>query len=104
MNVEKKKKVVWITWSLITAIMYIVSYSLQNEDFFINGNMVVAISILVFIFLDLFVSLFCSKKRKENMVCSKKREEEMAIQILMLFLANISGFLSVFLVIVKRIS
>lgn len=94
MDTEREKKIVWIVWSLITAIVYIVSYLLQSEEIFAKGNLAIGLVTLLFPCSNLFVAMFCSTNK----------EEDMAIGILMLFLAFISCCLSAFFVIAKYIS
>ena len=90
----KEKKIIWIMWSLITAIVYIVSYSLQSEEIFVKGNLAIGLVALLFPCSNLFVAIFCSTNE----------EEDMAIGILMLFLAFISCCLSAFVVVARYIS
>lgn len=93
-DTTKEKKVVWIIWATITAIVYIASYLLQSDEIFIKGNLAIGLVTLLFPCSNLFIAMFCSTNE----------EEDMAIGILMLFLAFISCCLSAFLVIVKHIS
>ena len=88
-DTAKEKKVVWIVWSLITAIVYIVSYLLQSEEILIKGNLAIGLVTLLFPCSNLFVAMFCSTNE----------EDDMAIGILMLFLAFVSCCLSAFVVI-----
>lgn len=94
MDTEREKKIVWITWSLITAIVYIVSYLLQSDEVFIKSNLAIGLVTLLFPCSNLLVAMFCSTNE----------EEDMEIGILMLFLAFISCCLSAFLVIAKYIN
>ena len=94
MDTEREKKIVWIVWSLITAIVYITSYLLQSEEILIKGNLAIGLVTLLFPCSNLFVAMFCSINE----------EEDMAIGILMLFLAFVSCCLSAFFVIAKYIS
>ena len=94
MDTAKEKKIVWITWSLITAIVYITSYLLQSEEILIKGNLAIGLVTLLFPCSNLLVAMFCSTDE----------EEDMAIGILMLFLAFVSCCLSAFFVIAKYIS
>lgn len=93
MEIEREKKVIWITWSLITAIVYIVSYLLQSEEIFTKGNLAIGLVTLLFPCSNLFIAMFCETYK----------EEDMAIGILMLFLAFVSCCLSAFFVIAKYI-
>lgn len=93
MDTEREKKIIWITWSLITAIVYIVSYLLQSDEVFIKSNLAIGMVMLLFPCSNLFVAMFCSTNE----------EEDMAIGILMLFLAFVSCCLSAFVVIVDHI-
>lgn len=93
-DTAKEKKIIWIVWSLITAIVYIVSYLLQSDEVFIKGNLAIGLITLLFPCLNLFIAMFCSTNEKEDM----------EIGILMLFLAFISCCLSAFVVIAKYIS
>lgn len=92
-DTAKEKKIVWIVWSLITAIVYITSYLLQSEEILIKGNLAIGLITLLFPCSNLLVAMFCSTDE----------EEDMAIGILMLFLAFISCCLSAFVVIAKYI-
>ena len=92
-DTAKEKKVVWITWSLITAIVYIVSYLLQSEEILIKGNLAVGLVALLFPCSNLFIAMFCDTNK----------DEDMAIGILMLFLAFVSCCLSAFVVIADYI-
>lgn len=94
MDTEREKKIVWIVWSLITAIVYITSYLLQSEEILIKGNLAIGLVTLLFPCSNLLVAMFCSTDE----------EEDMAIGILMLFLAFVSCCLSAFVVIAKYIS
>lgn len=94
MDTEREKKIVWIVWSLITAIVYITSYLLQSEEILIKGNLAIGLVTLLFPCSNLLVAMFCSTDE----------EEDMAIGILMLFLAFVSCCLSAFFVIAKYIS
>lgn len=94
MDTEREKKIVWIVWSLITAIVYITSYLLQSEEILIKGNLAIGLVTLLFPYSNLLVAMFCSTDE----------EEDMAIGILMLFLAFVSCCLSAFVVIAKYIS
>ena len=93
-DTAKEKKVIWIVWSLITAIVYIASYLLQSEEIFTKGNLAIGLVILLFPCSNLFTATFCSTNE----------EEDMAIGILMLFLAFVSCCLSAFFVIAKYIN
>ena len=88
-DTAKEKKIIWIIWSLITAIVYIVSYLLQSEEVFTKGNLAIGLVTLLFPCSNLFVAMFCSTNK----------EEDMSIGILMLFLAFVSCCLSAFVVI-----
>lgn len=88
-DTAKEKKIIWIVWSLITAIVYIVSYLLQSEEILIKGNLAIGLLALLFPCSNLFVAIFCDTNK----------EEDMAIGILMLILAFISCCLSAFVVI-----
>lgn len=92
-DTAKEKKIVWIVWSLITAIVYITSYLLQSEEILIKGNLAIGLVTLLFPCSNLLVAMFCSTDE----------EEDMAIGILMLFLAFVSCCLSAFVVIAKYI-
>lgn len=92
-NTAKEKKIVWITWSLITAIVYIVSYLLQSEEILIKGNLAIGMVTLLFPCSNLFIAMFCQTDK----------DEDMAIVILMLFLAFVSCCLSAFVVIADHI-
>ena len=89
----KEKKVIWIIWATITAIVYIASYLLQSDEIFVKGNLAVGMVTLLFPCSNLFVAMFCSTNK----------EEDMAIGILMLFLAFVSCCLSAFVVIADHI-
>lgn len=93
MDTEREKKIVWIVWSLITAIVYITSYLLQSEEILIKGNLAIGLVTLLFPCSNLFIAMFCQTDK----------DEDMAIGILMLFLAFISCCLSVFVVIARYI-
>ena len=93
-DTAKEKKIIWIIWATITAIVYIASYLLQSEEILINGNLAVGLVALLFPCSNLLVAMFCSTDE----------EEDMAIGILMLFLAFGSCCLSAFFVITKYIS
>ena len=93
-DTAKEKKIIWIVWSLTTAIVYIVSYLLQSEEILIKGNLAIGLVTLLFPCSNLFTATFCSTNE----------EEDMAIGILMLFLAFVSCCLSAFFVIAKYIS
>ena len=93
MDTEREKKIVWIVWSLITAIVYIVSYLLQSEEIFVKGNLTIGLVTLLFPCSNLFIAMFCSTNK----------EEDMAIGILMLFLAFVSCCLSTFVVIADHV-
>lgn len=88
-DTAKEKKIIWIVWSLITAIVYIVSYLLQSNEIFAKGNLAIGLVTLLFPCSNLLVAMFCSTDE----------EEDMAIGILMLFLAFVSCCLSAFVVI-----
>lgn len=88
-DTAKEKKIIWIVWSLITAIVYIASYLLQSEEILIKGNLAIGLVTLLFPCSNLFVAMFCSTNE----------EEDMEIGILMLFLAFVSCCLSAFVVI-----
>ena len=92
-DTEKEKKIIWITWSLITAIVYIASYLLQSEEILIKGNLAIGMVALLFPCSNLFIAMFCDTNK----------DEDMAIGILMLFLAFISCCLSAFVVIADHI-
>ena len=92
-DTAKEKKIIWIVWSLITAIVYIVSYLLQSEEIFAKGNLAIGLVTLLFPCSNLFVAMFCSTNE----------DEDMAIGILMLFLAFVSCCLSAFVVIADHI-
>lgn len=92
-DTAKEKKVVWITWSLITAIVYIVSYLLQSEEILIKGNLAIGMVALLFPCSNLFIAMFCQTDK----------DEDMEIGILMLILAFTSCCLSAFVVIAKHI-
>ena len=94
MDTEREKKIVWIVWSLTTAIVYIVSYLLQSDEVFIKSNLAIGLVTLLFPCLNLFIATFCSTDE----------EEDMAIGILMLFLAFVSCCLSAFVVIADYVS
>ena len=42
-DTTKEKRVIWIAWSIITAIVYIASYLLQSEEILIKGNLAVGL-------------------------------------------------------------
>lgn len=90
----KEKKIIWIAWSLITAIVYIVSYLLQSDEIFIKGNLAIGLVTLLFPCSNLFIAMFCDTNK----------EEDMEIGILMLFLAFISFCLLAFVAITRYIS
>lgn len=92
-DTTKEKKVVWIAWSLITAIVYIVSYLLQSEEILIKGNLAIGLVTLLFPCSNLFIAMFCDTNK----------DEDMAIGVLMLFLAFISCCLSAFVVVARYI-
>ena len=92
-DTTKEKKVIWIMWSLITAIVYIASYLLQSEEILIKGNLAIGMVTLLFPFSNLFIAMFCETDK----------DEDMEIGILMLILAFISCCLSAFVVIAKYI-
>lgn len=94
MDTEKEKKIVWITWSLITAIVYIVSYLLQSEEILVKGNLAIGMVTLLFPFSNLLIAMFCETDK----------DEDMEIGILMLILAFVSCCLSAFVVIAKYIN
>lgn len=93
-DTTKEKKIIWIIWATITAIVYIASYLLQSEEILIKGNLAVGLVALLFPCSNLFIAMFCSTNEKEDM----------EIGILMLFLAFISCSLSAFVVIARCIS
>ena len=93
-DTAKEKKVIWIIWATITAIVYIASYLLQSDEVFIKGNLAIGLVTLLFPCSNLFIAMFCSTNE----------EEDMAIGILMLFLALISCCLSAFVVVAKYIN
>ena len=88
-DTTKEKKIIWIVWSLITAIVYIVSYLLQSDEIFIKGNLAIGMVTLLFPCSNLFIAMFCDTNK----------DEDMEIGILMLILAFISCCLSAFVVI-----
>lgn len=88
-DTTKEKRIIWIVWSLITAIVYIVSYLLQSDEILIKANLAIGLVTLLFPCSNLFVAMFCDTNK----------EEDMAIWILMLFLAFVSCCLSAFVVI-----
>ena len=92
-DTAKEKKIIWIIWATITAIVYIASYLLQSEEIFVKGNLAIGLVTLLFPCSNLFIAMFCDTNE----------EEDLAIGILMLFLAFISCCLSAFLVIAKYI-
>lgn len=92
-DTTKEKRIIWIVWSLITAIVYIVSYLLQSEEILIKGNLAVGLAALLFPCSNLFIAIFCDTNK----------DEDMAIGILMLFLAFVSCCLSAFVVITDHI-
>lgn len=92
-DTTKEKRIIWIVWSLITAIVYIVSYLLQSEEILIKGNLAVGLVALLFPCSNLFIAMFCDTNK----------DEDMAIGILMLFLAFVSCCLSAFVVIADHI-
>ena len=93
-DTAKEKRIIWVIWTTITAIVYIASYLLQSDEVFIKANLAIGLVTLLFPCSNLFVAMFCSTNE----------EEDMAIGILMLFLAFISCCLSAFLVIAKYIN
>lgn len=92
-DTAKEKKIIWIIWSLITAIVYIVSYLLQSDEVFIKGNLAVGLVALLFPCSNLFIAMFCDTNK----------DEDIEIGILMLILAFVSCCLSAFVVIVDHI-
>lgn len=92
-DTTKEKKIIWIIWATITAIVYIASYLLQSDEVFIKANLAIGLVTLLFPCSNLFVAMFCDTNK----------EEDMAIGILMLFLAFVSCCLSAFLLIAKYI-
>ena len=92
-DTAKEKKVIWIVWSLITAIVYIVSYLLQSEEILIKGNLAIGLVTLLFPCSNLFIAMFCQTDK----------DEDMKIGILMLILAFTSCCLSAFVVIADHI-
>lgn len=92
-DTAKEKKVVWIMWSLITAIVYIASYLLQSEEILIKGNLAVGLVALLFPCSNLFIAMFCQTDK----------DEDMEIGILMLILAFTSCCLSAFVVIADHV-
>lgn len=92
-DTTKEKKIIWIIWSLITAIVYIASYLLQSEEIFTKGNLAIGLVTLLFPCSNLVVAMFCSTDE----------EDDIAIGILMLFLAFVSCCLSAFVVIADHI-
>ena len=88
-DTAKEKKIIRIIWATITAIVYIASYLLQSEEMLIKGNLAIGLVTLLFPCSNLFVAMFCSTNK----------EEDMAIGILMSFLAFVSVCLSAFFVI-----
>ena len=92
-DTAKEKKIIWIVWSLITAIVYIVSYLLQSNEIFAKGNLAIGLVTLLFPCSNLFVATFCDTNK----------DEDMEIGILMLILAFVSCCLSAFVVIAKYI-
>ena len=93
MDTEREKKIVWIVWSLITAIVYIVSYLLQSEEILIKGNLAIGMVALLFPCSNLFIAMFCDTNK----------DEDIEIGILMLILAFVSCCLSAFVVIADHI-
>lgn len=92
-DTAKEKKIIWIVWATITAIVYIASYLLQSEEIFAKGNLAIGLATLLFPCSNLFIAIFCDTNK----------EEDMAIGILMLFLAFVSCCLSAFVVIADHI-
>ena len=92
-DTAKEKRIIWIAWALITAIVYIASYLLQSEEIFTKGNLAIGLVTLLFPCSNLFIAMFCNTNE----------EEDMAIGILMLFLAFVSCCLSAFVVIADYI-
>lgn len=92
-DTAKEKKIIRMMWATITAIVYIASYLLQSEEILIKGNLAIGLVTLLFPCSNLFVAMFCSTNK----------EEDMAIGILMLFLAFVSCCLSAFVVIADHI-
>ena len=88
-DTAKEKKIIWIVWSLITAIVYIVSYLLQSNEIFAKGNLAIGLVTLLFPCSNLFVAMFCDTNK----------DEDMEIGILMLILAFVSCCLSAFVII-----
>lgn len=88
-DTAKEKKIIRMMWATITAIVYIASYLLQSEEILIKGNLAIGLVTLLFPCSNLFVAMFCSTNK----------EEDMAIGISMLFLAFVSCCLSAFVVI-----
>lgn len=93
MDTEREKKIIWITWSLITAIVYIASYLLQSEEILLKGNLAIGLVTLLFPCSNLFIAMFCQTDK----------DEDMEIGILMLILAFTSCCLSAFVVIADHI-
>ena len=93
-DTAKEKKIIWIVWSLITAIVYIASYLLQSEKMLIKGNLAIGLIMLLFPCSNLFIALFCDTNEEEDIEIGK----------LMLLLSFASLFLSAFVVIAKYIS
>lgn len=92
-DTAKEKKIIWIVWSLITAIVYIASYLLQSEEILIKGNLAIGLVTLLFPCSNLFIAMFCQTDK----------DEDMEIGILMLILAFTSCCLSAFVVIARYI-
>ena len=92
-DTAKEKKIIWIVWSLITAIVYIVSYLLQSNEIFAKGNLAIGLVTLLFPCSNLFIAMFCQTDK----------DEDMEIGILMLILAFTSCCLSAFVVIADHI-
>lgn len=92
-DTTKEKRIIWIVWSLITAIVYIVSYLLQSEEILIKGNLAVGLVALLFPCSNLFIAMFCQTDK----------DEDMEIGILMLILAFVSCCLSAFVVIADHV-
>lgn len=93
-DTAKEKKIIWIIWSLITAIVYIVSYLLQSNEIFAKGNLAIGLVTLLFPCSNLFIAMFCDTNK----------DEDMEIGILMLILAFISCCISAFVIIAKYIN
>lgn len=93
-DTAKEKKIIWIVWSLITAIVYITSYLLQSEEILIKGNLAIGMVALLFPYSNLFIAMFCDTNK----------DEDMEIGILMLILAFVSCCISAFVIIAKYIN